>query len=203
MWNPLDEPTCIPELAAIHEQLRKRHKIPSLELYAEYWNNLMRQSFHHSIERSSIGGKKFVKRMRSWRLHSIFLRGLEQKIQNELRVLHIVYNETIVPFQKVDDLLYSVEQFMKNVPTYKRLIPTALGYPKYKKLYGCCGLGIPSIPAIGFQDCLCKTHDNLSKTTYTYMNDIDNKNLLVHLRTIQGLLRMWKQNEIKARLANS
>ena len=201
MWNPLYEPTSIKELEAIHVKLRERHTVPSLELYAEYWNMLMGQSLHYAIERNSIGGKAFASRMRDSRIHSLPMQGLEQKIKKELSSLHSIYKETIVPYEKVDELLRDVEQFVKHKPTYKRLIPTALGYPKYKKVYGCCGLGLPSIPAIGFQGCLCVTYAELSKKVYQYMGEIRNEELFPHLQNIQGLLKLWKQHEITAKLA--
>lgn len=201
MWNPLEEPTNIPELYASHVRMRMRHKAPSLELYGEYWRMLMGQSLPFAIELSSVGGKAFAKRMREWRLYSVPVQGLEQKIKKELYVLHTTYNETVVPYEKVDELLFSVEQFVKHPPTYERRIPTVLGYTKFKRLYGCCGLGLPSIPAIGGSTCVCQTYAELSNTVHRYMGEIPNDELVPHLRTIQDLLNTWKQEETRARLS--
>ena len=95
MWNPLDEPTPIPELKAVHANLTQRHPTPSLELYAEYWRILMGQALHFAIERSSIHGKTFANSMRSWRIESAPVQGLVHKIRRELYVLHTTYAETI------------------------------------------------------------------------------------------------------------
>lgn len=199
MWNPLEEPTNIPELNKIHSKMRIRHKTPSLELYNEYWNMLISQSFHYSIEMASVGGNEFAKRMRAWRIQSMYIKGLEQKIQTELFALHVIYKETIVPCQKVDYIIQSVKQFVTNKPSYKRLIPTVLGYPKYKTLYGCCGLGIPPIPAIGFQSCLCKTYIELYDSLNKLLNEIEDEQLLEYLTDIKNTLRLWKSNEVKER----
>ena len=195
MWNPLDEPTIIPELEAIHANLRSRYVTPSLELYSEYWTMLMGQSVHHAIEFHSLGGKEFAKRMRQWRLQSIPIQGLVQKIQKELYVLHLVYKETVLPCRNVDQLFASVEQFVKHAPTYQRLIPTVLGYPKYKAAYGCCGLGLPSIPASGFPTCLCKTYIDLSKKVDRMMYDTVDRTLLTHIQAMRDVLNMWKAQE--------
>jgi hypothetical protein len=98
MWDPLLEPTHIPELAAIHARMRLRHPSPSLELYAEYWNMLMGDSLHYAIERSfqkangNIRPNTFVRRMRQWRIESVPVQGLENKIKRELHVLHMTYD---------------------------------------------------------------------------------------------------------------
>lgn len=199
MWNPLDEETFIPELQKLNERLRLRYKEPCLELYNEYWAILMRHSIEDAIQLRSVGGDEFVKRMRSSHIYSIPIQGIQNKIQKELFVLHSVYKETIVPHEATDALVRSVETFLKNAPTYMRLIPSVLGYPKYKRMYGCCDLHLPSIPAIGFTTCLCQTYAALMSEVegMRFHNEI--AILKPRIECIRSMLLLWKKQEGEAR----
>jgi hypothetical protein len=128
MWNPIDEPTHIPELQEIHDRLRARYKEPCLELHIEYWRALLSQSIEDKVQQRSVGGKEFAKRMRTWHIYSIPQGNLEQKIQKEQFVLHAMYDETVKPYDEVDQLLEAVETFARNAPTYLRKIPTKLDH---------------------------------------------------------------------------
>jgi len=197
MWNPLDEETCIPELKKVHERLRLHYKEPCLELYNEYWAILMRNSIEDAIQVRSIGGDEFVKCMRTWRIHSIPIQGIQNKIQKELFVLHSVYDETIKPYERMDALLRSVKLFVRNPATYMRLMPSALGYPKYKRMYGCCELHLPPIPAVGFTSCLCQTYallvTELEQMRFFFVD------VKPHMELVTKLLGVWEQQEIEAR----
>ena len=198
MWNPLDEPTCIPELTQLNNAMRLRYPKPTLELYNEYWAKLLNSSIQERIKARTLGGEEFIKRMRTWRIHSLPIQGLEQKIKKELFVLKSMYKETIGPYEKADEVLSLVERFVKNSPTYLRAIPTMLGYPKFKYLYGCCGLNVPSIPAIGFSECLCKTYRDLRIQVVHLRTENEIQAIQPHIENMLGLLKLWKEQETDA-----
>lgn len=197
MWNPLDEPTHIPELQEIHDRLRARYKEPCLEMLNEYWRILLSQRIEDRVQQRSVGGKEFAKRMRTWHIYSSPLPTLEQKIRKEQFVLHAMYDETVKPYDEIDQLLEAVEKLVSNAPTYLRKIPTKLGYPKYKLLYGCCGLHSPPIPAIGFTDCLCKTYEKLSTNAKIMEQTNEIQELRKYIQTARKELLAWKMQELR------
>lgn len=112
MWDPLSEPTPIPEMEQIHTELRRMYPTPSLELYFVYYARL------HTIS-LNIPNQEFRAAVRAWRRTSVLVGNLESKLQQEVRILHSIYERTVLLPERTQSVLEQVDTFVQETSAGK------------------------------------------------------------------------------------